>query len=323
MSSPDHPVIVSERTSAGLLKFRSVPPAARIALVAPASPFDRAQFDAGLAELQRLGFRVAYDDSIFERGPVTAGSPETRARALMRAFTEMDADAVMAVRGGYGSVELLPHLDPDRIRDAGIPFIGYSDVTTLHSYLAGCVGLASVHGPMIEGRFGQGPTAYDAARFVQSLTDAPLGEITAAGLEVFRPGEVAGPLVGGTLTQLLASFETPYVFRAPDRHVLFLEDVGERPYRVHRMLTQWRLSGRMASAAAIVFGQFPRCEEPGGGITVHDVLREFAADFSGPVLFGFPSGHTTTPFISLPLGVRARVITAGTPRLVLEEAAAC
>jgi muramoyltetrapeptide carboxypeptidase LdcA involved in peptidoglycan recycling len=89
------------------------------------------------------------------------------------------------------------------------------------------------------------------------------------------------------------------------------------------MLTQWRLSGRMASAGAIVFGQFPRCEEPGGGITVQDVLREVVADFPGPVLFGFPSGHTTTPLVSLPLGVRARVIATGTARLVVEEAAAC
>lgn len=313
---------MSARTSAGLLKFRPVRPGSRVALVAPASPFDRDQFDAGVLELTRLGFQPVYEDDVFNHLPLTAGSPDTRARALMRAFTDLEADAVMAVRGGYGSVELLPHLDAGRIRRARTAFVGYSDLTAVHSYLGACVGMASVHGPMLEGRFGQGPDSYDAPRFLQSLTDEPLGELEPTGLEAIRSGEAAGPLVGGTLTQLLASFDTPYVFRPPDRHILFLEDVGERPYRIHRMLTQWRLSGRLASASAIVFGQFPRCEEPGGGVTVIDVLRESTAGFPGPVVWGFPSGHTTTPLISLPFGVRARVVASGTPRVVLEEAAA-
>jgi muramoyltetrapeptide carboxypeptidase len=121
---------------------------------------------------------------------------------------------------------------------------------------------------------------------------------------------------------LVSSFETPYTFKPPAGHVLFLEDVGERPYSVHRMLTQWRLSGRLRDAAAIVFGQFPRCEEPGGGVAVREVVGDLLAGFPGPVLWGFPSGHTTTPHISLPLGVRARVIATGAPRVVLDEAAA-
>ncbi len=311
-----------ERTSAGFVKFRAVPAGGRVALVAPASAFDRAQFEAGLLELARLGFRPVYDDTVFDRQPLTAGSAATRAHALMRAFHELEADAVMAVRGGYGSVELLPLLDADRIRRARIPFIGYSDLTSLHSYLGAVVGMASVHGPMIEGRFAQGPTCYDAPRFLRTLCAGPLGELDPAGLEALRPGDAAGPLVGGTLTQLLASFETPYAFRPPPGHVLFLEDVGERPYRLHRMLMQWRLSGRFASASALVFGQFPSCDEPGGAITARDVVRELVSDFPGPVLFGFPSGHTSTPSISLPLGVRARVVAVGAPRLVIEEAAA-
>jgi muramoyltetrapeptide carboxypeptidase len=103
---------------------------------------------------------------------------------------------------------------------------------------------------------------------------------------------------------------------------LFLEEVGERPYRVRRMLAQLRQSGRLAGVAAIVFGQLPRCDEADGRITARDVIAGFAAECPVPVLFGFPSGHTTTPLISLPLGVRARVVATGHPALVLEEAAA-
>jgi muramoyltetrapeptide carboxypeptidase len=105
-------------------------------------------------------------------------------------------------------------------------------------------------------------------------------------------------------------------------HVLLIEDVGERPYRIHRMLTQWRLAGRLQSASAIVFGQFPQCDEPNSPLQAIDAVRACLSDFAGPVLFGFPAGHVTTPLISLPLGVHARVIgTSGAPRLILDEAA--
>jgi muramoyltetrapeptide carboxypeptidase len=313
---------VSERTASGLLKFRALRPGARVGVVAPASAFDRAQFDAGMAELRRLGFDAVFDETVFERGLFSAGSAETRAKALMHAFTAPGIDAVMSVRGGYGSVEALPLLDHRAIRESRRPFIGYSDVTSLHAYLAAAAGIASVYGPMLEGRFGKGPDHYDVPRFLQSVSDEPMGDLAPEGLQLLQPGEAAAPLAGGTLTQLLASFETPFVFQPPQPHVLLIEDVGERPYRIHRMLTQWRLSGRFEHAAAIVFGQFPQCEEPNSTLTAIDAVRECLAGFTGPVVFGFPAGHVTTPLISLPLGVQTRVIAGrGSARLVLEEAA--
>ncbi len=311
------------RTRAGLTKFRPVRPGSRVALVAPASGFDRDEFDRGVAELKRLGLNPVYDESVFDKQALTAGRPRVRVMALLRAFDEMDADAVIAVRGGYGSVELLPLLDVERIRRSRTAFVGYSDVTSLHSFLGAIVGLASVHGAMIDGRLAQGPEAYDPASFLRSLSPEPLGDQSHAGLETLQPGIAVGPLAGGTLTQLLGSFETPYAFKPPDGHVLFLDEVGERPYRIHRMLMQLRLSGRMDRAAAIVFGQLPKCDEPGGKVTVRDIVRDGVIGFRGPVVFGFPSGHTITPMVSLPLGVQTRVIASpDSPRLVFEEAAA-
>ncbi|HEX7779898.1 MAG TPA: hypothetical protein VF424_11685, partial [Vicinamibacterales bacterium] len=201
--------------------------------------------------------------------------------------------------------------------------VGYSDVTSMHSFLSAVVGLASVHGAMVDGRLAQGPSAYDPDSFLRSLSTEPLGDLSAPGLETLQPGIASGPLAGGTLTNLLASFETPFAFNPPDGHVLFLDEVAERPYRIHRMLTQLKLSGRMARAGAIVFGQLPRCDEPGGRVTARETVREAMAGFRGPVLFGFPSGHTTTPLVSLPLGVQTKVIASpDSPRLVFEEAAA-
>jgi muramoyltetrapeptide carboxypeptidase len=137
---------------------------------------------------------------------------------------------------------------------------------------------------------------------------------------VLKPGEARGTLVGGTLTQLAASLGTPWAFEPPQNCLLFLEDIGERPYRIDRMLTQLSHAGILRRAAGLVFGELPSCDEPGGEHGIRDVLRELTADFPGPVLFGFPSGHTTGATWTLPLGVEARIVT--TPAaVVIEEAA--
>jgi muramoyltetrapeptide carboxypeptidase len=128
-------------------------------------------------------------------------------------------------------------------------------------------------------------------------------------------------LIGGTLTQLTASLGTPYAFHPPDGCILFLEEVGERPYRLDRMLTQLRLSGILERASALVFGELPRCDEPGGAPTARQVVTELVAGFHGPVLYGLPSGHTSGPTLTIPLGVRARVLTRPRPALVIEESA--
>ena len=313
---------VAARTRSGLLKFRPAAAGSRVALVAPASAFDRPEFDAGVAELRRLGFDPVWDDSIFDKHLMTAGPPPRRAAALMRALTSMNADAVIAVRGGYGSAELLPLLDFDAIRAARTAFVGYSDVTSLQVALDRA-GLASVHGAMVDRRLSTGESAYDAASFLASLSCSPIGEIGDGHLQTIDgSGEVSGPICGGTLTQLQASLGTPFEFQPPPHHVLFIDEINERPYRLHRMLTQFRQAGRFANAAAIVFGQLPGCSEPGGAITAIDAIRDALTGFRGPVLTGLPAGHTVTPLVSMPFGVYVRVITEARPRLVFEEAAA-
>lgn len=297
-------------------------PGARVAIVAPASPFARDEFDAGVAELRRLGLEPVYDERVFARHRYQAGPAELRAAAFRDAWFDESVAALVCARGGYGSVHLLPLLDGLPL--AGTPkiFLGYSDNTSLLVWLTLRQGLVTFHGPMIEGRFARGADGYDPDTFSRVLWRAePAGDITHPGLEIIRTGEASGMLIGGTLTQLLASLGTPWAFDPPDGHVLFLDEVGERPYRIDRMLTQLRLSGLLARAAALVFGELPRCDEPGGDPAIRSVVADLTADFPGPVLFGLPSGHTTGATLTLPFGVRARVVARGTPRLVIEEAA--
>jgi muramoyltetrapeptide carboxypeptidase len=304
-------------------KPRALRPGDRIGVVAPASSFGRASFDAGIAELERLGYEPIYDESVFARQRYTAGDAATRAAAFRRAWQDPSIAALMAVRGGYGSVHLLPLLDADEIRRTPKAFIGYSDNTSLLVWLTGYCGVTAFHGPMLDGRLAKGEAAYDLDTFSRVLTRTePAGRISHPQIETLRPGEAQGVLLGGTLTNLMASLGTPYAFDPPQGHILFVDEVAERPYRIDRMLTQLRLSGLLSRAAAIVFGELPRCDEPAdGGPAIKAVIGELLSDFRGPVLFGLPSGHTDGACMTLPFGVQARVVTGADPAVILEEAA--
>jgi muramoyltetrapeptide carboxypeptidase len=305
-----------------MLKPRALAPGDRIAVVAPASAFNRDEFDRGIDEIRRLGFAPVYDESVFSRHRYLAGTADVRARALRAAFRDHSISAIIGVRGGYGSAQILPLLDVDEVRRARKPLIGYSDLTSLLTFLTIGCGMVAFHGPMLARRLGRGADGYDADTFVKALCRRePIGELAAPGVESIRSGEAKGPLFGGTLTQLLASIGTPFAFSPPAGYVLFLDEVGERPYRLDRMLTQLRQTGLLARASAVVIGELPRCDEPAGDVTARAVVADLFEDFTRPVLFGFPSGHTIGPAMTLPFGVSCRVIAGERPRLVIEESA--
>ena len=275
--------------------------------------------------MRRLGLDPVFDERLFERRGYVAGDPRSRVAQLTDLWRRKDVDVVMAVRGGYGSLQMLPHLNEvaaELAREARTAFVGYSDITSLHVWLAASAGIVSFHGPMIDRRLSGGVAAYDPASFLGSLRPEPLGELRPAGLEVLKPGTAGGPLFGGTLTQLLASMGTPWAFDPPAGHVLFIDEVGERPYRLDRMLVQLIQTRILVRASAVVFGQMPRCDEPDGSVTARAIVADVLSGFPGPILYGFPSGHATTPLVTLPFGVQARVLAdEGGPGVVIEESA--
>jgi muramoyltetrapeptide carboxypeptidase len=310
------------RRARRLLKPRRLEAGDRLAIVAPASPFDRTAFEAGIAEVRRLGFEPVYDDRVFDRCGYVAGEPASRAAALREAWRDRSIAGVLAARGGYGSVQILPLLDPAEPREARKVFVGYSDLTSLLVFLTTTCGLACFHGPMLAGRLGRGEAGYDRDSLLRSVTrPEPLGELAAPGVEIVRGGEASGILLGGTLTQLAASLGTPFAFAPPSGYILFVDEVRERPYRIDRMLTQLRLSGALGRASGVIVGELPACAEPGGEPSARAVVADCLRDFPGPVLFGFPSGHTAGPAWTLPLGVMTRVVAAREPRVIVEEAA--
>ncbi len=265
--------------------------------------------------MKTLGFDAVYDERVFERGQFVAGSPATRAAVIEAAWRDPSIRALIAIRGGYGSAQLLPLLDVALMRDGqkNLRWLQRSDGPAVsapaawahllprgHDRAAYCTRRNGLRSRVFS------PRAHDGA--------SPIGELAPASLQVVKTGEARGPLVGGTLTQLISLLGTPWAYMPPAGCVLFIEDVAERPFRIDRMLTQLDQAGILAHAAALVFGEFPRCGEPDGSIAALHVIESFASRFDGPVLFGFPSGHTTGPTWTLPFGVEARVVTGATRR---------
>jgi len=308
--------------SNALRKPRALAPGARLAVIAPASSFAVDEFHEGLAELVRLGFVPEYEPTVFDRAVYTAGTPEARADALRRAWADPGIAGIVTVRGGYGSVQLLPLLNASDFEGPAKVFIGYSDNTSLMSWLTLTCGIVTFHGPMIDRRLSRGEAGYDRDSFARCVTGTgPIGLITHPHVEVIQQGHAMGMLVGGTMTNLAASLGTPYAFRPPEGCILFLDEIGERPYRVDRLFTQLQQSGIIDRASALVFNELPGCDEATGRPRIREIVGNLAAGFKGPVLFGLPSGHTSSPTLTIPFGVTARVDTGSKPGLIIEEAA--
>ncbi len=281
----------------------AAPPALKpgdaIAIVAPAGPFDRESFDAGLKHLSAR-YDARFGDGLFASHRYLAGDDARRQAELNAAFTDPAIRAVVTARGGYGSARLLASLPkgPPRI------FAGFSDVTSLHGALQ-ARGQRSLHGPVLT-QLGKQP-ADSVARFLALLDQtAPPAALT--GGRPLVPGVAEGPLIGGNLSVLTRLIGTPYM-PATRGAVLLFEDVGERPYRLDRMWTHLSLAGLFDGAAGIVLGDFTGCDEKGADYGSADVLRGLAEATGLPCAAGFPIGHGTVN-LSVPLGARVRLDAA-------------
>lgn len=285
-------------------------PSALVGVLAPSSPVRREFVESGVTELERLGFRVRLGSHLYQRGRYTAGSADDRLKDWIELWEDPEVSAVFCARGGYGSMELLSRLPVERIRACPKVVLGASDATALHAFLGSQTDLVSFHGPMVAQQIARG--LYDAENLLAIVgSDAPYGRFDVSTTEVLHPGSAEGTLLGGCLSMLVALVGTPYLPSFRDA-ILFLEDTQTKPYQIDRMLTQLRLSRRLEGVRGMVFGEMPGCQQhPEQGYRLQEMLRDWTADLGVPVLFGFPSGHTVSRALTIPLGVRARVGAEG------------
>ena len=270
-----------------------------IGVVAPAGAVQDDQLRAGVDALLRAGFKVELADGIKERRGYLAGGKERRAKTLERFFIREDIRAIFCARGGFGSVQLLPLLDPDVIRFHPKLFVGYSDVTILLNWLLQRCGLVTFHGPMVSMEIARGLEGRTADFFWGTL----LGEKRQWQLPVHpavRSEVVQAVMVGGCLSTLVTTLGTPYEIETAGR-ILFLEDIGEKPYRIERMRTHLQMAGKLTGLAGLVFGNFTDCQG-NGERGLEEIIHDLFHDAPYPVVLGLPSGHGEENLL-LPFGV--------------------
>jgi muramoyltetrapeptide carboxypeptidase len=294
-----------------------------IGVAAPAGPVEEDRLARGVAELEKLGFAVRVADGARERKGFTAGTVENRLRQLHGLFADPAVAAIACARGGAGTIQLLPGLDRDLLRQNPKVLVGYSDATLLHLEMER-LGLTSLHGPMVARGLDEGEAGYDRPSLWHALTGE--GAPYQSGEDDLLPlaeGTAEGVLRGGCLSLLAGVAGTPWALSKVDEPtLLFLEDVDEKPYRVDRMLRQLRASGAFEGVAGVVFGDMKGCA-PGfdEDYTLENILLEALSGLGVPVAIGLSSGHTSLPSVTLPLGVRGRLECAnGEARLVVLEA---
>ncbi len=281
---------------------------ALVDVVAPASKCPRHEMEAGIKVLESWGLRVRISDHIFAENLLHSNSEQERWQQLKTALLAKDSSAVWCVRGGYGSMKLLPQLSKLRPPRHPKAFLGLSDITSLNVFLNQKWKWPVLHAPILS-RVGRGDLPTSS---IDELKQVLFGNLETLNYEVQplnasaeKTRQLQGYIIGGNWATLMAGIGTPFQLR-PKGSILFLEDVGERGYRLDRFWEQLKQIGFMDQLSGIIFGDFTEGDEPDGKNLIWPVLRERAAAFKKPVYFGVPSGHGNIQRV-LPLGVKCNI----------------
>lgn len=296
------------------IKPPALQPGDTVGIIAPASNIKREPLEAGCEALRQLGYKPFYFDSLLEKELDFAGSAERRARELDEMFMRDEVRAIICARGGYGANYLLDTLKLERIATHPKIFVGYSDITTLLTYILDATGLVTFHGPMVTKDFahadGVDVRSWEAALTGTSEWTLNIG--SESGAKPLAAGSANGTLYGGCLSMLAASLGTPYEIQTAGT-ILFIEDVATKPYQVDRMLMQLKLAGKFAGVHGIVFGEMLDCSQiKDQDYTLEEVVLRVIGDLGVPVAYGLRSGHVSRRNITLAFGVRAALTVTRT-----------
>jgi muramoyltetrapeptide carboxypeptidase len=269
-----------------------------IGILAPASPFDMAKLERGIAILRSMGFKTVFPKELIHADGYLSAPDSIRAEHIHRYFSDQTIRAIVCARGGYGSIRILPLLDYDLISKNPKIFVGFSDVSLLLAAFYKKTGLVTYHGPMACTLPTTDPVSRES--FVKVLTSVRPPAISLGECPVISHGKAAGPLIGGNLTILCHLMGTPYQPETKG-HILFLEDRGEALYRIDRMFTHLRLAGVLDGIKGLILGAFEGC---GAYEAVMGIVDEICGGGKIPVISGFGSGHGKRN-LTLPVGLPA------------------
>ncbi|MFP5229603.1 MAG: LD-carboxypeptidase [Acidobacteriota bacterium] len=295
-----------------ILKPPAVAPGARIAVVSLASSARQDRITRGMEVLRSLGYDVVAAEHAFGKSvPYFSGSVEERLADLHNAFADPSIAAVICTRGGYGSNYLLDGLDLDLIRSHPKPLFAYSDMTAVQTWLLDRIRLVAFHGPMVAADFSLGKPGIHLESLRAAIGGGLVRVGAEQGLRVLRPGTAQGTLYGGCLSLLTASLGTPYAPQTEGK-LLFLEDVGAKPYQIDRMLRQMIVAGKFEGVRGFVFGEMLECGSRGADPDLlQQVILRLLEPFNVPIAIGLRSGHVSGDNVTLPFGTEAELLLEG------------
>jgi len=273
-----------------------------VGIVAPASHFDLDIFHKGIAVLESMGFNPIMDDGLYEKENYFAGPDEHRADLINRYFSDKKIKAIICARGGFGSIRILSLLDFQSIQANPKCFVGFSDITAILSVLSQKCGFTVFHGPNVT-TLGKASQKIKDAFYSALATDRSVRMKAQKGI-ILKSGAATGQVAGGNLTTLCHLLSTPYQSDFTDR-LLLLEDTGEAPYRIDRMLTQMKLAGCFGGIAGLILGTFRGC---GRKDEIYRIAFDAFQEYDIPMLAGFPVGHGQSNLM-VPMGLTATMDT--------------
>ena len=286
-----------------------------IAVIAPASGIEPEEFEKALQNLAAFGFKTKAGKNARNRNGFLAGTDKERLADLHEAFADKEVKAIWCIRGGYGASRLLPDLDFDLIKKNPKILIGYSDITALHTAIHQTTGLVTFHGPTGAATFSDYTKRHvldvlmnpSAPYKIELAPENVASESNLFKTEIVTSGKCRGRLIGGNLSLLSALAGTPFGLRDVKDKILFIEDVGEQPYRIDRMLTQLRQTVDLRQVAGIALGIFQDCNPKSeGSQSLLNVCRDRLGDLKIPVVYGLSFGHIRDQF-TLPVGIETEL----------------
>ncbi|MFN2442921.1 MAG: LD-carboxypeptidase [Thermoanaerobaculia bacterium] len=299
-------------SSLPLRRPRALPPGGTIAVLAISSPSKPDRIETAARGLERKGYTVRLAPNLYDVERSYLAGPDARRLELVNAaINDPSVDAIVFARGGYGAMRILDQIDYAALDRNPRPIVGFSDVTALHQALATRIGLGSFHGPMLNLDFFEGLSPANEAWFFSMLEGSAPATLAVEPAQILSHGRAEGVLFGGCLSLTTALLGTPWDYWVDDG-IWFWEDVEEPVYRIDRMLTTLRLSGRLRNIRGVMIGRLKDCGDPR---QLSDLLHEFFADAGIPVITDLPFGHLGNNIL-LPVGSRVRIDSHSTTRAI-------
>lgn len=292
-----------------------------IGIIAPASCTTYEKVLEAKKNIEDMGYQVILGECTKKQWYSYAGTDEERAEEINSFFADKSIDAIICMRGGYGCNRLIELLDFEVIKRNPKIFVGYSDITTLHIALNEKANLITFHGPMAVSNFTGNYNRDTYENFIEILSNSrdkqSIKNITKE-LKVLNEGRAKGKLVGGNLATLIATLGTEYDLDYNGK-ILFLEDVGEKTYKIDRFLNQLKKHGVFEKIEGLVLGDFKNCiQDSEKDMTLLEVFQNYFKELKKPVIYNFESGHSE-PMLTLPLGAICEIDTYNKELKVLER----